>query len=178
VCDAAGACSHVATPAGDCLEAGRGRLDLVNRRRGDRLVWRWAGRTPGRRVAFGDPLVSTGFAFCLYRGGSGDAFELALDAEVPPGGRCGRRACWKRVKKGFDFRDRSGRHGGVGRMRLRVTQVAVDGGGARLATPALPFSDGERVVAQLRRNDGGACWGTTFTRPRRQSSQVYRARTN
>jgi cysteine-rich repeat protein len=181
VCDATGACGHVAAPAADCFGATArgGRLVLADRRGArDRLAWRWRGTTPGGAAAFGDPLGSTAYALCVYRNDSTGGPELALDASVPPGGRCGGRACWKRARGGFAYRDRKGRHAGIRALRLRAGRITVGGRGAQLGVPALPFGADDQVRAQLRRTDGGACWETSFSRAKRRSKRVYRARTD
>jgi cysteine-rich repeat protein len=181
VCDTVGACGHVAAPAVDCFGATArgGRFVLADRRgAGDRLAWRWRGTTPGRAAAFGDPRGSTAYALCVYSNDPTGGVELALGASVPPGGRCGRRACWQRARGGFAYRDRKGRHAGLRALRLRTGRITVAGRGAQLGLSALPFGADGEVRVQLRRTDGGACWETRFSRAQRGSKLVFRARTD
>jgi cysteine-rich repeat protein len=181
VCDAAGACSHPAAPAAECQGAAgrRGHLVLADHPGGrDRLAWNWRGTTPGGRAAFGDPRSATGYTLCVFAADATGSTGLQLEAAVPPGGRCGRRACWQRARGGFAYRDRKGRHAGIRTLRLRAGRITVAGRGAPLGLPALPFEADGQVRAQLRRTDGGACWETSFSRAQRRSKRIFRARTD
>jgi hypothetical protein len=144
----------------------------------DRLAWRWRGTTPGGRAAFGDPRTTTGYTLCVYSPDAAGNSALQLEETVPPGGRCGRRACWQRARGGFTYRDRKGRHAGIRVLRLRAGRIAVAGRGAPLGLPALPFENDGQVRAQLRRTDGGACWETSFSRAQHRSKRLFRARTD
>jgi hypothetical protein len=152
------------------LAAGRGKRE--------RLAWRWRGTTPEGRAAFGDPRTASGYTLCVYGPDAAGNPALQLDATVPPGGQCGRRACWQRARGGFAYRDRRGRHAGIRALRLRAGRITVAGRGARLGLPTLPFGADAEVRAQLRRTDGGACWETSFSRVQRRSKRLYRARTD
>jgi hypothetical protein len=72
----------------------------------------------------GDPVSGeTAWATCIYD----DAGALVAELSVPPGGMCGLWPCWEAIEKiermGLKYDDRSLRHDGVRRLRVRTGPV-------------------------------------------------------
>ena len=140
----------------------------------DRLRWRWSGRVASKS-AFGMPSSTTGYAICLY-----DASGLRLEATAPPGGRCGGKACWRELRRGFRYADGDVARGGLQKIFLTAgdgAKVGVKGRGARLAVPSLPLASPVRV--QLERTDGAGCWESPLSgAPLRNGAGRFKARSD
>lgn len=147
----------------------------------DRFVWRWS---PGFATvaAFGDPLTTTAYAFCIYDETAGVP-QLWHASVIPPGGICsGDRPCWKSMTRGFRYDDRSAGAGGIRSLKLGAgdgrARIDVKGQGNGLAwpAPALPerwLSQHNTVTVQVV-NSHGACWATRFSAPAtRNSSEAF-----
>ena len=109
---------------------------------------------------------SATYRVCLYDA-SGNAQPL-LEADVPPGGMCGTKPCWKTTTTSFAYRNTVGDPDGVIKLMLKAgvagrAKVQATAKGANLQTPALPLT--LPVTAQLVVADGvsSQCWQTTFT---------------
>ena len=143
----------------------------VNDRK-DRFVWRWRGVNSGIDE-FGDPTVSTDYAFCLY---AGTAEARVMQARAPAGDICGTRPCWKkRDSRRFKYVDRDRTPDGIARIALRArpsktrAHVVVAGRGPNLDMPLLPLE--QPLRAQLVKSDGPECWEATFSAPPLKSNK-------
>ena len=91
-----GPCANVPLPG--CRASttdGKGSLRIKDRSpdAGDQLLWRWAKGEETLVEAFGDPLLTTDYAFCLYDRSASS--EPRLEAAIAAGGTCAGRPCWK-----------------------------------------------------------------------------------
>ena len=118
---------------------------------------------------FGAPDATTAYHFCIYDETAGTP-NLVLTATVPPGGTCGTKPCWKVLKTGFLYNDKTLSAMGIAQIKLKGNAVPgkallqVKGKGASLPVPAMPFDQQPSVIMQIA-NDDGVCWETTFTTP-------------
>ena len=172
-CDSAGACVGTAGPAA-CGVAEKTSLVLNDRDRDakDALVWDWIATGPPS--SFGDPATgSTGFTLCVLDQ-SGSRWDLAATLEVPAGGTCGRRDCWRALgPRGFVYRDADRTSDGVKLLRLENrasgrTKMVLKAVGESVPLPGLPLDQNQAVAAQLWSSDG-VCWGSTFDAPARRN---------
>jgi len=132
----------------------------------DQLTWKWK-RGAAALADFGDPVHSSAtYRLCLYDG-SRNAQPL-LEANVPPGGMCGTRPCWRATSTSFVYQSTVGDPDGVMKLMLKAgvpgrAKIQATAKGANLQTPALPLT--LPVTAQLVIADGASsqCWQTTFT---------------
>jgi hypothetical protein len=97
-----------------------------------RVVWSWKKGDATAVGDFGEPALSTGYAFCLYRSRAPTGTtDLILAADVPPAAYCLQpthdyATCWKpNAGKGFDFKNTnpdspSSSYDGIRRMSLRA----------------------------------------------------------
>jgi hypothetical protein len=171
-CDAALGCVPVVSACREPTASLQARIDLrrAARVRDDRLRWRWGSGAATDVPDFGDPRTTTDYTLCVYADG---ALLLRADA---PAGRCGRRPCWRRTRRGFRYRaDGEGlsavtlRAGGPGAAR-----VTVQGRGAALGVPVLPLT--QAVVVQLKRGDAPICWSAEHGREDTNRAHVFVAR--
>lgn len=140
----------------------------------DRLVWKWAKGAMTRRVDFGDPLTTTSFTLCGY-----DDSGLMLVLTIPPGGTCAGRACWRRTAVGFAYDDEELSPDGVLALRLREgeeggARIVLKAKGPNLRLPALPLRT--PVTVQLLRSDDQPCWDARFPAARKNTSTLFKAR--
>jgi len=130
----------------------------------DSLLWTLAKGEEVQLDAFGDPLLDTGYTLCVYHAGG-----LQLRAEIPAGGTCGTRPCWKPTATGFGYGDRQRTPNGVEKLKLvagaeKKSMVQVKASGPNLLVPRLPLNP--PLTVQLRATNG-SCWSSTFTSLRR-----------
>ena len=171
-----------AAPMNGCLApaSGKARLQLRNRTPDtkDRLDWKWAKGATTNKSDFGNPLVSTGYALCLYDGND----NLMATAQAPAGGTCNAgspRPCWRENPKGYRYTDKDLTPNGLQQILLKAgpagsALVKVKGKGALLPDPTLPVST-LPVKVQLV-NGAGRCWQATFSTTLRNDGQQFKAR--
>jgi predicted acyl esterase len=141
----------------------------------DRLKWNWVKGTATARTDFGTPVTSTGYAICMY-----DGHSMALfSAEVPAGGICRGKPCWKEQKRGFRFNDRDLSHGGIQKIILKdgidgKAKILVKGRGAGLVLPALPIQALPVTVQVV--NGNGQCWEAVYSGTLRNQEDKFKAK--
>ena len=130
----------------------------------DELAWRWRRGDVTPAEAFGDPLATEGFAFCVYEH-PGLVPQLLMQAEVPAGALCDEEPCWRKIDdSGFIYRDRPGTTDGLTRIELENgvagrSTVIVRGSGAALPMPLLPLQ--LPLTVQLQATNG-ECWEARY----------------
>jgi len=151
-------------------QPGRSSLNMKNSAlsTGDQIKWTWSRGAETLLEDFHNPPYSSAtYRLCLYDG-SGNPQPL-LDADIPPGGTCGLKPCWKPIGlRGFVYKNKQALPDGVMSVKLfagvnDTAKIQAVGRGANLQTPALPLT--LPVTAQLVIVNGGSleCWQTTFT---------------
>jgi hypothetical protein len=166
-----------ATPRADCVPpsaSGRAKLQLRHSAvdGNDTLLWRWTKGSASLNQ-FGDPAHTTDYALCVYDRSAGVA-TLAQVATAPGGGVCAGVNCWKRLSRGFRYKNLLASDDGVRMLLLKEGQndrakLLLKGKGPNLALPA-PFSGQEildqdpSVTVQLV-NTAGFCWEATYAAP-------------
>jgi len=134
----------------------------------NKLIWKWHG-ADADATDFGDPLVSAGYALCVY-----DAHGLVMNVAAPPAQSCDSRPCWTGAGTGFRYDDRQLTPSGVGTVSLArsagAVRIVIKGEGIDLGIPEngcicpLPISG--TITAQLRNTATGTCWGAAYSPPR------------
>ena len=158
-----------------CADATRGSVRFSADPR--KLVWTFGGDALATG-AFGDPVAgASGFALCAYDGAGTPVFA----AGVAAGGTCNGAACWTSLGGGaFRYRGGAALADGLTRLVLKPSaggraRIRVEGAGPSLALPALPLGQLPVVVQLVRSDDPSACWQSTFTAARRNTSAAFRA---
>jgi hypothetical protein len=164
-----------AGPVAGCRAATAGGATLAAKNKKndarDTLVWHWRGAATAK-ADFGDPLGATGYRLCLY-----DDTGVRHAAELPAGGSCGGKACWKAAKMGFRYRNPPLVPDGVAGLMLKSggdgkARIALEARGAALGL-ALPFAP--PVTVQLVRADGAGCWDAKYGAPAKSTATKLRA---
>ena len=129
---------------------------------GDKLLWKWINGEATVAADFGDPSATTTYTLCVYDE-TGGTPGLKLTAVVPPGG------AWAPIGKGFKYKDPAATNDGIKIVLLKFgasgkAKIAVKGHGANLATPALPLTQDQHVIVQLK-NSIGVCWEARYSSP-------------
>jgi hypothetical protein len=137
---------------------------VVDKRRGDALVWSWRTGEATSKRDFGDPVAgNTDFALCMY---AQDFAGPIFVARIPGNAACAPGArCWSRTDKGYAYRARSARPSGIRSVSLEAgadgrARIVVRGRGPALEVPAPPYAG--PIMMQLVKTDGSApCWEAT-----------------
>jgi hypothetical protein len=88
---------------------------------------------------------------------------------MPQGGFCDGKPCWTSKTTSFGYKDKDRTPNGIEKALLKAgvagkASIQVKGKGPSLGVPALVPLGGPLDV-QLRRRDGGICFGTHFSAP-------------
>jgi hypothetical protein len=160
------ACAPTPEPCRTPIAPGKSQLQLQDRFPDDkdRLGWKWSAGAATAKADYGDPTLSDGYDLCVY-----DAGALVAGFMAPAGGLCSNKPCWSSKTKSFAYKDKQLTPAGIEKIALKEgvagkASIQVKGRGANLGMPPLaPFTG--PIDVQLRRRDGGICFGTTFSAP-------------
>lgn len=186
---APGLCGIAPEPAEGCRQPGAGKasLQVVDETPGtagekDRMKWKWSNGAATDLADFGEPLAGAPvYRVCLY-----DASGKLAEIELPPGGTCDGKPCWKTIgspsaPKGFKYKNKAGDPEGIVNARLKAgpdgkAQVQIVARGLRLDVPAPPFAT--PVTAQLLVEGAGTleCWQTTFSTAKKNVDGTLKAK--
>lgn len=160
------ACAPTPEPCRTPIASGKSQLQLQDRMPSDkdRLSWKWSAGAATTKADYGDPVTTDAYDLCIYDNG---ALVSALPA--PSGGICAGRPCWAEKTKSFDYKDKEYTPAGLERIQLKEgvagkAAIQVKGRGSNLGLPPLGPLTGP-IAVQLRRRDGGICFGSTFSAP-------------
>ncbi len=106
--------------------------------------------------------------------------DAAVAGNVPAGGTCAGKPCWKATATGFKYTNKDLTPNGVKTMQLKAgtdgkATVKVKGQGGNLGMPALPLVP--TVTVQLKSSDG-ACWGATFSTATTNDATQFKAKSD
>ncbi|MEO6028922.1 MAG: FG-GAP-like repeat-containing protein [Candidatus Binatia bacterium] len=160
------ACAPTPEPCRTPTLSGKSQLQLQNRAPDDkdRLSWKWSSGAATVKADYGDPTSNDAYDLCLYDGATLVASQMA-----PSGGLCSNKPCWSSKTKSFDYKDKQLTPSGIEKISLKEgvagkASIQVKGRGVDLGLPPLGPLNGP-IAVQLRRRDGGICFGTTFSAP-------------
>jgi hypothetical protein len=129
----------------------------------DQLTWKWLTGEETALDDFGDPTLTESFALCLYD--ESGLPELHAKAEVPPGGVCDDRPCWRSAgSTSFKYTDRAGTPNGITKLLLKAgdagrARVILKAKGDPLPAIELPLPLPLRVQLQ---STSGDCWEALY----------------
>lgn len=157
----------LATPRTGCIAPVQHARSLFSLRDAstDKVLWRWGGGD-ALRLDFGRPDLTADYALCVY-----DGPTLAMDLQIPAGGLCGGRPCWKENSLGFKYKDAAGKADGVTGVLLKAglggrAKLLVKAKGGALTLP--PPVDANRQFTQLPAvrvqlvTSAGTCWEAVY----------------
>jgi len=119
--------------------------------------------------------MTTSYGLCVYDETAGVP-TLKLAADIPAGGTCAGKPCWKETGHGFKYADKDATPDGVVSLLLKeglegFAQIQLKAMGVNLAMPTLPLDQDTTVTVQLK-NDQGVCWEADYSAPAITNSQV------
>ena len=130
---------------------------------------------------FADPVHGAAtYRLCVYDGSA--SAQPLMEMDVPPGGTCGTKPCWKAAgKTGFKYKNKAGTPDGVTSLKLKAgtpgkPKVQAGGKGALLSMPALPWTLPVTVQLVIRDGVGSQCWQTTYSTSTANSSAAFSAK--
>lgn len=144
-------------------------VDIQNRvDSSDKYKWKWSkGEATDKAADFGDPTDDTYQVLCWY-GSSSEIPSLVLERDIPPGGICRGKPCWKENSKGYKYKDSRFDQGTIKKVLLKdgaagKAKIVMQGHGETLEEATLlPFSQDSTVVQQLINLSTGTCWETVY----------------
>jgi hypothetical protein len=160
------ACAPTPEPCRTPTLSGKSQLQLQKRvpDSKDRLSWKWSAGAATTKNDYGDPTSNDGYDLCIYDNGALVASQMA-----PSGGLCSNKPCWSSKPKSFEYKDKELTPSGIEKVSLKEgvagkASIQVKGRGGNLGIPPLTPLTGP-IDVQLRRRDGGICFGNTFSPP-------------
>lgn len=130
---------------------------------------------------FGNPVTGAPiYKLCVYDASASP--QPLMDLDVPPGGTCGTKPCWKATgTKGYAYKNKLAMPEGITGMKLKMgvagkAKVQAAGKGDLLPLPALPLTP--PVTVQLVIQDGATttCWQTTYTTSKANTGVLFNAK--
>ncbi len=151
----------------------------------DKIQWKWLKGPALSQADFGDPLNPNGpdFKLCIYAGATP---LLIVEMQVPSGGTCGTKACWKPIStKGYKYGDKTLSSDGVKKLLLKgdgagKSKLLIQGKDGNLPLPGLPLDPNGPVIAQLSSSDPNRpCYEETFLQSNvtKNNSTQFKAKT-
>lgn len=143
--------------------------------KGDSLAWKWTKGQATLKVDFGDPTTSTNYVLCIYDHAAGIP-NRALTAQIPAGGTCGGRPCWRATTRGFKYVDKTASQDGILSLTLKeglegAPAIGIKGKGGNLDMPTLPLAQDTSVVVQIK-NNAGFCWEAEYSAPALKNTEI------
>lgn len=139
----------------------------------DKLIWKWLKGANTTFAELSDPTTTANYALCFY---AGPTESLIGSVVIPAGG-----GKWKASgSTGYKFKDTSGVNGGIRKVIVKGStsnkaKALVKGKGAFLPDFMLPFAPGDLpVIVQLRNNQTGICWGSSFGSPSKNVEGLFK----
>ena len=135
-------------------------------------------RRNGDFADFGDPLATTAYSVCIFDQGGN---RLVLRSDVPAGGVCGTRACWRSLgPKGFKYKDSERTPDGIDSLRLSPgaagkAKIKLKGRGSNLTLPALGLTTPARVQLQA---GNGQCWEASYSSAIKNTTSQFKAKSD
>lgn len=134
----------------------------------DRMEWRIREGAAVAPEELEDPTTRAEFAVCLYDSSPVSSFRfLRMTGEVPAGGTCAGRPCWRLTERGgVRYVDPRATAAGVARILMRPhrgesSQLRVLGFGSQLELPPLDALN-TPVTMTLTNRLNSQCWQSTF----------------
>ena len=142
----------------------------------DGLNWKYVKGAATVVGDFGTPLTSTDYTLCIYD--SSARPQPLLLAQIPAGGTCGTKPCWKAIKGGFKYNDKLLTPDGIQQLLLKSgvagkSKIILKGKADNLPMPTLPLTT--TVTVQLK-NEDGVCWEAKYSTPIKNLPEQFRAK--
>ena len=172
-----GTCVGDPTPLTSCRQAVSSSVLLKMGTNPTLNAFTWKARFgQGPATSFGDPTTTTDYAICLYENAVPTP-ALRLSLNVPGGGSCSGKPCWKPVGSGFTYLDSKLTESSVQQLKLGGgtlgrANLSAKAKGDGLLVPPLPLTTA--VTVQLR-SSAGACWQAGYAAPSKNVVTQFKA---
>ncbi|HYC54361.1 MAG TPA: sialidase family protein [Candidatus Binatia bacterium] len=175
-------CPSSPVAAATCFEptaAGASSLTIKENGAKDSIGWKWnKGEDVDKAVDIGNPLTTAAYAFCLYDESAGVP-ELITELDIPAGGNCFSKPCWKETTPGYSYKHKYGSASGL-------SLTAGTGGKAKasvkaktgFAAPDLPLSQDQQVSVRLHNTTNGKCFAAEFTNNAANDAGIFKAKSD
>jgi hypothetical protein len=166
-CDPSGGCRLGPRPAcHDTAFPGTSVLKVKNTSNpgADQLVWKWSKGDATTAADLGSPTTMGNYHLCLYDE-SGATPSLLARADIPAGGTCSGKPCWRRNGDTVKYRNAARTPDGISKLQVKAgasghAKLTLKGKGALLPPlPELPLDLPARVQLQA---EGGGCFEAVF----------------
>jgi hypothetical protein len=185
-CDGAANCVHPPFITPGCNEpvaAGRATLLLQENASAaaDVASWSWGKGAATSFADFGDPLHgTTDYMLCVYDQ-RGSSTTLELSDEIPHGGVCGSKPCWRSVaSKNLRYRNTNLTPSGKLQASMKAgpagkASIKVSGKSSVFAVPTLPLVP--PVTVQLKASNG-MCWDANYSSPSVNTTTEFKSKSD
>ena len=143
----------------------------------DKLTWKWIKGAATTVDDLKDPTTTANYALCIYAGSTN---ALVAQLDVPPS-----NTKWQPLgSKGFKFLDNTEADDGAQKIKLKSgsankSKALVKGRGTNLPDPLDAINGGPLqppVTTQLINLQTGACFGSTFNTPLKNTTSFFKAK--
>ncbi len=157
------------TPAVGCRQptvSGKAQLKLKDTDDAkDQLQWKWGSGAATTLAELGDPTTTESYYLCLY-----DAGVLRSSTQIPAGGMCSGKPCWKAGTHGFQYKSKELLPDGTAQLKLKEgiagkAQIQIKAKGVNLEMPALGGALIGPVTVQLKQASEAVCWEAIYSVP-------------
>jgi hypothetical protein len=169
-CDPILGCQSTSGPSATCLLPGKTSFDVTDKvdNSKDKIKWKWIKGEETFIADFGDPVVSTDYALCVYDE-TASSPTLTTSLNLPANGT------WMPNNKGFKYVDKTTAFDGVFKIQLKSgsagkAKISFMAKGAGINPALTPFDgadfydqDGQVTVQLL--NGIGICWSADLPVP-------------
>ncbi len=150
----------------------------------DSASWTWARGAATDLFDFGDPRATTGYKLCIYDQEFGIGYDHAiLAAEIPAGGTCDGRPCWRGTNSGYVYKNKSASPDGIRAVLLKAgangkAKILVQGKGGGLQMPSLPIDLGASPLLVQVQAANGQCWQAQYVSALKNTPITFKAKGN
>ncbi|HYC01081.1 MAG TPA: sialidase family protein [Candidatus Limnocylindrales bacterium] len=175
-------CPSAPVAAATCFEptqAGASSLTIKENGAKDSLGWKWnKGQDVDKAADLADPLTTADYVFCLYDE-TGETPTLIAELDVPAGGNCFSKPCWKETTTGYSYKHKYGSASGM-------SVFAGTGGKAKasvkaktgFAAPSLPLDQDSQVSARLHNLSNSKCFAAEFSGNAANDAGLFKAKSD
>jgi cysteine-rich repeat protein len=137
-----------------------------------KLAWKWTGNAAFATSQLGHPAAEDDLTLCIY-----DQTGFRFDLTAPAGGTCAGKPCWKVETDKVKYTDKDLTPDGIAQLKAKSGvagkgKLGVTAKGLNLVT-SLPLEPPVRALTV--RANGPACFESTFSAPKTNDAEQFKA---